>query len=158
MRQRLAFVVVVILLTGLIWFVVNPPLAFVDPGEYDRTNVTVYGEDGERLATVDARIADTQDKRRVGLSRTDSLAFGKGMLFVHGSEGSQTYVMRNMSFPLDIIFADSDGTITTIHHAPVDGDSYEGRGQYVLEVPRGWANETGVSTGARIEIPPSVED
>jgi len=158
MRQRLALVVVLILLALGVWFVFNPPLAFVDPGEYNRVNVTVYGGDGERLATVDVRIADSRDKRRVGLSRTDSLESGEGMLFVHGSEGTQTYVMRNMSFPLDIIFADSDGTITTIHHAPVDGDSYEGRGQYVLEVPRGWANETGVTTGARIEIPPAVED
>jgi len=158
MRQRLALAVVVVLLTLLIWFVVNPPLAFVDVGEYERANVTVEGADGDQLATVQVRIADTQDKRRVGLSRTDSLANGSGMLFVHGGVDTHTYVMRNMSFPLDIIFADSDGTITTIHHAPVDGGSYEGRGQYVLEVPRGWANATGVTTGARIEIPPAVDD
>ena len=158
MRQRLALGVVVVLLAGLVWFLFNPPLLFVDTGEYERTNITVYEEDGDPLATVDVRIADTRDKRRVGLSRTDSLEFGEGMLFVHGSEGSHTYVMRNMSFALDIIFADSDGRITTIHHAPVDGDSYDGRGKYVLEVPRGWANETGVTAGARIEIPSEVDD
>jgi uncharacterized membrane protein (UPF0127 family) len=158
MRQRLALGVVVVLVAVGAWFFFNPPLMFVDTGEYDRTNVTAYGENGDQLATVDVRIADDRDKRRVGLSRTDSLEFGEGMLFVHGSEDTHTYVMRNMSFALDIIFADSDGRITTIYHAPVDGDSYDGWGKYILEVPRGWANETGVTTGARIEIPPDVDD
>lgn len=157
MRQRVALAVVVVLLAIGLWLFVNPPLAFVDPGEYERTNVTVYGANGEELATVDVRIADTQDKRRVGLSRTDSLANGSGMLFVHPDADTHTYVMRNMDFPLDIIFLDSDGAVTTIHHAPTDGDSYDGYGKYVLEVPRGWANETGVTTGTQVEIPTTVQ-
>ena len=157
MRQRIALVVVLILLGLVAWFVLYPPLPFVDPGEYDRTNVTVYSDDGEQLGTVDVRIADSQDKRRVGLSRTESLEEDTGMLFVHGDADTHSYVMRNMEFPLDIIFVDANGTITTIHHAPTDGGSYDGYGKYVLEVPRGWANETGVTTGDGVEIPSAVE-
>jgi len=155
-RQVVALVVLLVLGLG-VWLVFAPPLALVDPGEYDRTTVTVYDADGEKRATVDARVADTRAKRRVGLSRTDSLANDTGMLFVHPNTGTHTYVMRNMSFPLDIVFVAPNGTITEIHHAPVDGGPYDGRGKYVLELRRGWTTETGVGIGGRVEIPEDVE-
>ncbi|QIO21727.1 DUF192 domain-containing protein [Haloarcula sp. JP-L23] len=116
------------------------------------------------MATVEVRIADTFEQRYVGLSKTDAMGPNEGMLFVHEEEGEYAYVMRNMSFPLDIIFVDANGTITTIHHAPLppEGTSeselqrYEGRGKYVLEVNRGWANRTGVTVGDRVELPAGV--
>ena len=157
MRQRTAGALVaglgiLLVLAYFYW----PPLWLLDPGDYERATVTVQDANGTQQATVDVRIADTATKRFVGLSDTDSLDSGSGMLFVHDSEGSQSYVMREMSFPLDIVFIDSDGEITAIHHAPVDGGSYEGRAQYVLEVERGWANATGVDTGDTVQIPERV--
>jgi uncharacterized membrane protein (UPF0127 family) len=80
------------------------------------------------------------------------------MLFVFPEEGRQTFVMRKMDFPLDMVFVASTGEITVIHHAPVppadasELERYPGRGQWVLEVPRGWTNETGVTAGDRISI------
>jgi len=137
---------------------VLPGLFVGEPGEYNRTTVTVHDENGTQLATVDVRIADTTDKRYTGLSETDDLPLGEGMLFVHESEGTQAYVMRNMSFPLDIVFVESDGTIGRIFHAGVDGANapYRARAKYVLEVPRGWANVTGVEVGDRIAVPGDV--
>lgn len=152
MRRRLVAVGLLLLVAIGAWLLLYPPLALVDPGEYDRTTVAVYDSAGEQRATVEVRIADTREKRRIGLSRTDSLGNDTGMLFVHDESASHSYVMRNMSFPLDIIFLGPDGRINTVHHAPVDGGSYEGRGKYVLEVPRGWTNETGVGPGGRVEI------
>ncbi len=141
-----------------------PPAAFIDPGEYDRTTVTLVDDNGTDLATVDVRIADTRDKRRVGLSDTESLEAGEGMLFVHPRQDRQTYHMKDMDFPLDIVFVANNGTITRIHHAPVPeeiqgGDGqFAGVGRYVLEVPRGYTNETGVDVGDRVEIPDPVTD
>ena len=133
---------------------------FVSAGEYDRATVTVHeGDGGEQLANVDVRIADTQDKRYLGLSNTSSLARDEGMLFVHDEEGSHGYVMRRMDFPLDIIFVDANGTITTIHHAPTrengarSMEPFQGHGKYVLEVNRGWANRTGVTVGDTVAVP-----
>jgi len=45
------------------------------------------------------------------------------MLFVYPQEGSHTYVMRSMDFPIDIVFVGANGTITEIHHAPVEEDN-----------------------------------
>ncbi|MFB6123631.1 MAG: DUF192 domain-containing protein [Haloferacaceae archaeon] len=124
---------------------------------YERTTVTFVDENGTELATVRVRIADTTIKRYIGLSNTESLDAGEGMLFVHESEGTHAYVMRKMDFPLDIVFVDASGTVTTVHHAPLpsgEGDlkRYRGRGKYVVEVPMGYANETGISAGDRMVI------
>jgi len=137
-------------------YLLAPPTTLLTPAEHERTTVTLVDANGTDLGSVDVRVAETRDQRRVGLSRTDSLEAGTGMLFIHGSVDTRSYVMRNMSFGLDIVFLDSDGTITEIHDAPAPpgGDGpYRGTGKYVLEVPRGWTGATGVGVGDRVEIP-----
>ncbi len=129
-------------------------------GDYERTTVVAYDDNGTELATVHVRVADTYAKRYTGLSDTETLARNEGMLFVHDREARHTYVMRDMAFPLDIVFVDANGTVTTIHHAelPPPGTSdgelapYPGRGKYVLEVRYGWTNRTGVDVGDRIVV------
>ena len=131
------------------------------PGQsYERTTVTLTEANGTRLATVDVRVADTPMERYTGLSDTESLTPGEGMLFVHERAGTHAYVMRGMSFPLDIVFVAPNGTVTTVHHAPVPPSStseseltrYRGYGKYVLELPRGYANRTGLDEGDRVVV------
>ncbi|WP_423751098.1 DUF192 domain-containing protein [Salinirarus marinus] len=124
---------------------------------YERTTVTFVDENGTELAAVQVRVADTLAKRYTGLSDTESLDDGEGMLFVHDSEGTHAYVMRKMDFPLDIVFVDASGTVTAVHHAPLPaGDGglkrYRGRGKYVVEVPMGYTNETGIDVGDRMVV------
>lgn len=163
MDRRQAVVLVAALLGAVAVAVLLtvPPLPFVDTGNYETATVTVSDADDRRLATVAVRIADTQEKRRIGLMRTESLDSGAGMLFVHPREGTYTYHMRNMSFDIDIVFVAADGTVTTIHHARApdpgaDSETYTGRGKYVLEVPSGYTNATGIGVGDHIEIPDDV--
>jgi len=148
---------------GLVSGVLAPYLAGYDPaspGDYEHTTVAaVDGETGEELGRVNAAVADSFSKRYVGLSETDRLPEDRGMLFVHDDVGERTYVMRNMSFGLDIVFVDSDGTVTAIHDAPEPGPGengtdqrYSGEGRYVLEVNRGWTDERGVEVGDRLEF------
>ena len=127
------------------------------PGsDYDTATVVLLDADGTQLATVDAWVADTFSKRYTGLSDTSALEPGQGMLFVHDNEDQHGYVMRKMDFPLDMVFVAENGTITTIHHAPVESDGdltqYSGRAKYVLEVPMGYTNRTGIDVGDRIRI------
>ncbi|SEA22026.1 hypothetical protein SAMN04488065_2315 [Haloplanus vescus] len=134
------------------------PEPVATPGsDYDTATVTISAENGTQVATVEAWVADDFGKRYTGLSETEALEPGQGMLFVHGQEGNHAYVMRNMDFPLDMVFIAENGTITTIHHAPLESDDddltqYSGRSKYVLEVPYGYTNETGVEVGDRVDI------
>lgn len=126
-----------------------------EDGRYNWTTVTAVdaGTDAD-LATVDVRIADTWNKRYTGLSNTSSLGADEGMLFIHDSEGNKGYVMRNMGFPIDIVFINADGEITTIHHAePDDDQTFRGTAKYVLEVPYDYTTENGIKEGDTIEIP-----
>ena len=161
-RSRLATVLVavaVLVAVGVVAVASNPGL--LPTGEYDRTTVTLVDSDtDETLATVNVRVSDTQSKRYTGLSGTDSLGANEGMLFVHDQESEYAYVMRDMAFPIDIVFVDSERTVTAIHHAelPPEGTSndelqrYRGRGKYVLEVPYEYTTEHGLEVGDRVRI------
>jgi len=131
----------------------NPTLLIAG---YDTATVeAVDGETGESLATVEARVADGLAKQYVGLSETDELAASEGMLFVHDETDEHAYVMRGMSFGLDIVFAAPNGTVTEIHEADPDSrpyTRYRGTGRYVLEVPRGWSERNGVEPGDRLAV------
>lgn len=139
-------------------YVLSPPLPLLDPPSHEETTVTLTDRNGTELATVAVAVAETSEQRQIGLSRHDSLENGTGMLFVHSEVGTYSYVMRNMSFGIDIIFIDSDGTVTEIHDAPAppaDDAPYRGTGQYVLEVPRGYSDAVGLGAGDTVEIPPA---
>lgn len=149
-----------LLLAVVVGASVLPATLFVgDLGtEYGSATVRVLGEDGTTLGVVDARVADTRSERYTGLSDTPSLPPDAGMLFVYNTEGTRTFVMREMSFPLDMLFVGADGRITAIHEAPVPDDdtdgltTYAGTAKWVLEVNRGWADARGVTVGDRVRV------
>jgi uncharacterized membrane protein (UPF0127 family) len=121
------------------------------------TRVVVEDENGTRLGNVTVELAETPDERYTGLSEHESLGEDEGMLFVYGSEATRTFVMRSMSFPIDIVFVGANGRITQIHHATVEDDNedltrYNGVGRWVLEVPYNWTTEHGVEVGDRVRV------
>lgn len=127
--------------------------------DYETTEVEARTADGALLGSVTAAIADTPELRYTGLSDTESLPPDRGMLFVYDEVGDHTYVMREMSFGIDIVYADDEGVITEIHHAPAPGPNedgndqeYPGRGQYVLEVGYDWTTDHGVEVGDELEF------
>ncbi|MFC4439237.1 MULTISPECIES: DUF192 domain-containing protein [Natrialbaceae] len=129
--------------------------------DYESTDVRVTTPDGDELGEVTAAIADTQELQRLGLSDTEELPEDRGMLFVYETVEDRTFAMPDMSFGIDIIFADDEGVITSIFHAPEPGpdedgteEIYPGRGQYVLEVVYEWTSERGVEEGDVLEFDP----
>lgn len=123
--------------------------------DYESTTVTVRSPDDEVRGMVRAAIADTGDKRYLGLSDASSLPENAGMLFTYSApRDTLRFVMREMDFGIDIVYVDGDRTITRIHNAPEPGPNedgseqgYDGSGQYVLEVPYEWTDRRGVEVG-----------
>ncbi|WP_254862493.1 DUF192 domain-containing protein [Halovivax gelatinilyticus] len=125
---------------------------------YETTEVVVASDENAELGSVTAAIADTRELQYLGLSDTEYLPEDRGMLFVYDDVDDRTFVMREMDFGIDIVYADDDGQITTIHHAPApgpdeDGEShrYPGRGQYILEVVYEWTADRGIEPGHTLE-------
>ena len=107
---------------------------------------------------INAEVVSTSALRTRGLSGRASLLEGKGMLFVFLEEGNWGIWMKEMQFPLDIVWAKKDGTITTIVHDvatstypevfyPRTADAY-----YVLEIPAGYAEKQQIAEGMKIVL------
>ena len=121
---------------------------------HQQVNVTVNG-----LVLV-TDISVTNEQRTKGLSEKDDLAENEAMLFVFGSEAKHTFWMKDMKFPIDIFWLDSDGkvvyikesmqpcisTIICILYTP-NTDS-----QYVLETVAGFTQRHNVSMGTNIDF------
>ncbi len=103
-------------------------------------------------------VASTSAERAEGLMNRDSLDRGRGMLFVFGSEGIRGFWMKNVRFPLDMVFMDGDGKITEIKRnaepcsescpSITPGEEFS----YVLEINGGLSEEMGLENGDRAEI------
>ena len=127
--------------------------------DYETTRVRVESPEGNHRETVTAAVAATDAARYLGLSDAPSMPEDGGMLFVYGAVADRTFVMRRMDFGLDIVYADDEKRITSIHHAPAPGPGedggdqrYPGRGQYVLEVNLDWTTRNGVEVGDELEF------
>jgi hypothetical protein len=120
---------------------------------YDQT--VVYISDVGLLAD----IADTQEKKSLGLGVRESMDEGEAMLFPFDNEGQHSFWMHGMKFPIDIIWLDSDKTVVHIEHSlqpctPLDCPSYkpERDAKYVLETVAGFAERRGITDGTRAEF------
>src|ERR671923_23790 len=72
---------------------------------YRQVNVTVNG------VGLVADIAETGEQRSKGLAIKDSLNETEGMLFVFSEPRQYVFWMKDMKFPIDIIWLDSNKTV-----------------------------------------------
>ena len=102
-------------------------------------------------------VADTDVLRERGLSGRSDLPGGKGMLFVFDTDDTWGIWMKDMLFPIDIIWVDASGTVVTVAEN-VAPDTYpksfypSAPARYVLELPAGFAAARGIAEGAIIKI------
>jgi uncharacterized protein len=102
-------------------------------------------------------LAVSSEDRARGLSGRTGLAEGTGMLFVFEGEGNWGIWMKDMRFPIDILWANANGIIVTIERnvspATYPNSFYPSSpAAYVLEVPAGFAERHGIVTGAQLVV------
>lgn len=121
---------------------------------YGQVNVTVNG------FVVVAEISATNEQRTKGLSVKDGLAENEAMLFVFDNEAEHTFWMKNMKFPIDIIWIDNDKTVVHIEHnlQPCSSEvlcpTYKPNNNslYVLETVGGFAEKHDIVKGTTVEF------
>ncbi len=98
---------------------------------------------------VRAEVVSTPEKLYLGLGGRRELPWGTGMLFVLPDRRVQSFCMRGMLIPIDIIWIDQ-GRIIGIHEnlQPDDPNSFQSPGPVtmVLEVPAGFVAATKLGT------------
>jgi len=96
-------------------------------------------------------VPETPQERLDGLRNRPNA--GNGMLFVFGPEQSPTMSMRDVQFPLDIVFVDQQGLVTqALYCLPSSLTPISGRGSYVLELPAGSIAAHQITPGSKIGI------
>ncbi|WP_158059176.1 DUF192 domain-containing protein [Halorussus halophilus] len=121
-------------------------------------NVSAVFLAGENVS-VSLEVANSPDERRTGLMHRRSLAEKHGMVFVYEDAAPRTFWMKNTYVALDMIFVAANGTVVNVEHATPQPNASEselaryhseGDAKYVVELPRGFANRTGVEAGTRL--------
>jgi hypothetical protein len=105
--------------------------------------------------TVVAEVARTAEEREQGLMYRETLAEGRGMLFVFPDAQVRSFWMKNTLLPLDIAYIDENLTIVDIQAmAPQSEDAHTSAGpaMFALEVPQGWFEAAGIDVGARARV------
>ena len=107
-------------------------------------------------AVFNIEIADTTKRRQQGLSGRESLAFDSGMLFVFEREDIHGIWMKDMQFPIDIIWLDEEFVVVDIV-SNVSQESFPKIFQphalalYVLELKAGTVERMGITTGDKMQ-------
>lgn len=148
---RGAVVFVVVFAAALIFSEYHPAWLV---GEWWRTQTTLT-LGGEHIV---AEVRDTPRARTQGLSGRDFLEEGKGMLFVFPVDGYYSFWMKDMKFPIDIVWISKDGSVVDIQNE-VSPETYpeysfapQDTARYVLELRAGFVKEHGVSVGSVVEF------
>jgi uncharacterized protein len=104
-------------------------------------------------------VARTQAQQEKGLMKRDALPAGHGMIFPMPEQRVQGFWMQNVRFPLDIIFADNQGKVVSIHtmDAYDETTTYSDKpARYAIELNKGDAKQAAVQVGDILNIPPAA--
>ena len=101
-------------------------------------------------ASYTLEIVSTPESQKQGLSGRAHLARNKGMLFAYSTQTERCFWMKDMQFPIDIIWADQNKKVTHIETA-VSPKSYPktfcALGQYVFELNAHEADRNNLKEG-----------
>jgi hypothetical protein len=125
----------------------------------ERASVLVRTARGEVELAVE--IADTPEKRALGLMHREDLAPYDGMAFIWAEPTQATFWMKDTLTPLSIAFWDERGRIVSIVRMEPcrteDCPSYEAPGPILgaIEVEQGRFGREGIEVGDLVELVPA---
>ena len=122
--------------------------------EFSYAHATVITPKG---VSIPVEVSDTPEKRSLGLGKRDKLENGWGMLFVFEKRIPHSFWMKNMRFPIDIIWLDNQRIVELVENVPPPqvGESpkvMEPRlpSNFVLELESGRARALGLKVGQKL--------
>ena len=113
---------------------------------------------GKRLEVL---VADTIGHQHIGLGKRDDLGVYGGMLFIHSEAKKYGIVMRDMRFPIDIVWLNNGEVIDIAPNVPTEPGVPESQlrvyyprksATAVLELPAGWTEKNRVKIGDVVRV------
>ncbi len=105
-------------------------------------------------------VAKTSKEQEIGLAKYTSLPKNKAMYFPFEKPDYYSFWMKNMSFPIDILFIREGKIVTIFSSVPVPGKTQTNLPTYqpstpadsVLEINAGLSKKYGLRTGNYVQI------
>jgi uncharacterized membrane protein (UPF0127 family) len=100
-------------------------------------------------------VVESMRDRRKGLSNREELPYNEGMWFVFPNSGRHGIWMKEMRFPIDIIWLDESTSVVHIAQS-VSPDTFptvfypDSEAKYVLETNAGWSREHNIQINTKI--------
>lgn len=117
-----------------------------------RSNLSI--DTGSNRLLLKVEVADTNEKRMLGLMHRQLLGPNEGMLFIFSEEAPRIFWMKNTYLSLDILFINAHREIIFVvpKTPPFSEEPISSHlpAQYVLEVNAGYAAKNGVRVGDKV--------
>lgn len=123
---------------------------------YDQSTVKLHG------ATFHMTVLREKDELRKGLSGTDSLPQNEAMVFVFPSDSKWGIWMKDMKYPIDIVWLNSDRKVVYLvknaqpSSYPSTTFTPDEGARYVIELASGTIERTGIRVGDLAGMPSGI--
>lgn len=153
--KNIIIIVILIIILGVAFYFTRQYVAQNPEGFFGRSeSISIGGEN------INVLLADTDEERIRGLSGRVSLNQNQGMLFTFDKPDFYGFWMKDMKFPIDIIFL-NDGKVVTIFsnvQPAKEGETLfiykpEAVSNQVLELNANKATSLGIKVGDTIDLP-----
>lgn len=122
-------------------------------GSFDFAMLEIVNDAGDRLE-LDVYLAQDSEQQRRGLMFVREMPETTGMLFIYDSDDIRSMWMRNTFIPLDMVFARSDGAVSSVitNTTPrsLRSNSSTEPVRYVLELNAGATSRFEIGPGSRL--------
>ena len=106
------------------------------------------------------KVAKTSEEQQIGLSKTESLSKTSGMLFPFQKADYYAFWMKNMKFPIDILYINNKKIVTIFENVPAPASPNENPPLYhptepatmVLEIQGGLVTKYTIKEGDTVTI------
>ncbi len=156
-RIQILILFLLVPLTGLYLYAEGEGITFKQLFALNTTPIAHVGN-----VPIKVEIVDSDAERIKGLSGRKQMEETEGMLFVFDTTDRHRMWMKDMLFPIDIIWISEDLTVVSID-AAVSPDTYPRTFspaqpvRYAIETPARYAETFGIIVGANVRLPVGVE-
>lgn len=155
-RFLIQFILLIIVILGATYLYKGNPASFPFVPQKQKLTAVNVGS-----TKINVEIADTKEKRSRGLGGRQSLATDSGMLFIFEGLDRRQFWMKNVSFPLDLIWIAKDKIVDITKSIPPQMEAedkdltiYQSNEPVdkVLEVNGGFAGANNIRVGDPIKL------